>query len=269
MLGARYANDGSLYFQYAFIPVLPPISAGFSDRSFFQRDSLFLLPAPEVFGASRRKSPHYLEGQFATDGKDYWWMLVPNGNSESPAKELSLELEIHARKPDAAGLPIQVTSIGHSTPDGGGRLNGTYLFFTSTLQQLAPTNVNGTHTFTHLVVSEPNLEDLVNRKFSTIEGRWLSGVLIEAKNKTLPRLLRESKTDKLVDLTTMIEKRILEITHSRELAKDRAQTEMQKEQKNQPQIEADRKLALLCNEVIEVLKPILAAVKEEVANRAK
>ena len=118
-------------------------------------------------------------------------------------------------------------------------------------------------------VAEPDLEILVQKKFTVHTGRRLSGALIDAKNKSLPKLLRESRTSKLVDMTSMIEKRVLAINHTRELAKDRAQQEMQKEQKNQKNIDENRELALLCNGVIEVLKPILAAVKAEIANRAR
>ena len=67
----------------------------------------------------------------------------------------------------------------------------------------------------------------------------------------------ESRND-LLDLATRIEKSILDLSAQAERAKDRAQAMVEKGQGDPA---PDRELSVLCRQRIEILKPVLAAVK--------
>jgi hypothetical protein len=90
--------------------------------------------------------------------------------------------------------------------------------------------------------------------------------LLSFKALNLPNLLREKKTTDLTALTVQIEQTILDLNREAELAKDHAQQAVQAGSGNADPL---RELSLLYKERIEILKPILTAIKEEIANRNK
>jgi hypothetical protein len=116
-------------------------------------------------------------------------------------------------------------------------------------------------------------------------ARARNRALIAAKNQQLPAMLREKKTDELSALVVKIEQTILDLNHECEIAKDRAQqsiaaagaaTESARLGRgrdtagptgNTPNLDELRSLAISYRERIELLKPILTALKEEIANR--
>ena len=114
-------------------------------------------------------------------------------------------------------------------------------------------------------------------------ARARNRAIIAAKIRRLPDILRESKTDELSALVVKIEQTILDLNHESEVAKDRAQQAVA-----DPQASSDREggrgrtagtrpgtvsldelrdLSISYRERIELLKPIAAAIKEEIANR--
>ncbi|HNU73440.1 MAG TPA: hypothetical protein PKM95_01205, partial [Deltaproteobacteria bacterium] len=88
--------------------------------------------------------------------------------------------------------------------------------------------------------------------------RWSNGVLLEAKNRSLENVLKQESRDTLLSLATRIEKSILDLSAQAERAKDRAQTMVEQDQGDPA---PDRELSILCRQRIEILKPVLAAVK--------
>jgi len=118
-------------------------------------------------------------------------------------------------------------------------------------------------------VEDPSLEDFIDTP--DLSGadraeilRWSNGVLLEAKNRSLLRTLKEKINDELLGLVTRIEKSILDLSEQAERAKDRAQNIVQKGEGDPA---PERELSILCRQRIEVLKPILAALKQEAAVR--
>ncbi len=99
-------------------------------------------------------------------------------------------------------------------------------------------------------------------------ARERNRALIAAKNQQLPKILRDSKTEELSALVTRIEQTILDLDHESEVAKDRAQRAT--EAGTDPwQIEELRGLTISYRERIELLKPVAAALREEIANRSR
>jgi hypothetical protein len=113
------------------------------------------------------------------------------------------------------------------------------------------------------------LPDLLASADRTVDrARARNRAIIAAKNQRLPAMLRDNKTDELSALVVKIEQTILDLNHESEVAKDRAQQAMAN---NGPagQIEELRGLTISYRERIELLKPILSALKEEIANRSR
>ncbi|HHO76821.1 MAG TPA: hypothetical protein ENN05_10400 [Deltaproteobacteria bacterium] len=94
--------------------------------------------------------------------------------------------------------------------------------------------------------------------------RWSNAVLLDAKNRSMDRVFRDETRDTLLRLATRIESSILELSEQSERAKDRAQAKVQKGEGDPA---PDRELSILCRQRMEVLKPILAAIKQEAAVR--
>lgn len=107
---------------------------------------------------------------------------------------------------------------------------------------------------------------LVVKEASVAVARQRNRLLVAAKTLTVPALLREKKTAELTGLVVQIEQLVLDLNHEAEMEKDRAQRVAEQDPKA---VEDHRELAVAYRERIEVLKPIHAALKEEIANRSK
>jgi hypothetical protein len=142
----------------------------------------------------------------------------------------------------------------------------------------------------------PLTDLLVASDRNTTIVRERNRAIVAAKNEQLPGILRSWKTDQLSALVVKIEQTILDLNHECELAKDKAQqsvadgtsqnndTDVQSTRMNvrgrglpvptgQPRdsatnsVDAQRDLSISYRERIELLKPILNALKDEIANR--
>jgi hypothetical protein len=135
-------------------------------------------------------------------------------------------------------------------------------------------------------IRNAGLSDLLVASDSTESiARERNRALVAAKNLELPAILREKKTDELSALVVKIEQTILDLDHECEVAKDQAQQSIantgnppdssgivrprgQAAVPTQPQnLDELRGLAICYRERIELLKPIAAALKEEIVNR--
>jgi hypothetical protein len=136
-------------------------------------------------------------------------------------------------------------------------------------------------------LAKASLTDLLvaaDKAESTARAR--NRAIVAAKNQQLPAILREKKTDELTELVVKIEQAILDLNHECEIAKDQAQQfvasgyaentrparggrDDASQTTTSTQLEETRGLALCYRERIELLKPILTALKEEIANRSR
>jgi hypothetical protein len=102
--------------------------------------------------------------------------------------------------------------------------------------------------------------------FDGVAPAELTSALIRWKNTEFDPVLREEKTADLREYSAVIEQTVLDANSASEREKDEAQRVIEKGQQG-ADIHSDRSRAWRAR--IEVLKPILAAIKEEVANRGK
>lgn len=115
----------------------------------------------------------------------------------------------------------------------------------------------------------PPVEDFIDTPDLSAPGRaellrWSNSLLLDAKNRSLDTLLREESRDTLLKLATRIERSILDLNEQAERAKDKAQAMVEKGEGDPA---PERELSVLCRQRIEVLKPVLAAVKGAAAGK--
>jgi hypothetical protein len=98
-------------------------------------------------------------------------------------------------------------------------------------------------------------------------ARARNRALIAAKTTQLPALLRDSRTADLTTLVVKIEQVILDLDHECEVAKDQAQRILAESSANSSRVDELRGLSICYRERIELLKPMLGALKDELVNR--
>lgn len=110
------------------------------------------------------------------------------------------------------------------------------------------------------------LEALLTTKETFVpRARWRTRQLIRVKNETLEATLSEAKASELRALSSKLEACMVDLSHEAEVAKDLAEGSLAKGEAS----DEARALSLVYNERIEVLRPILGAVKGELDARAR
>jgi len=134
------------------------------------------------------------------------------------------------------------------------------------------------------LLNKASLADLLaaaDRNVTTARTR--NRAIVAAKTLQLPGILRDWKTDQLTGLVVKIEQTILDLNHESEVAKDAAQQALAGDAEasgrpargmpaaggSGPDVDDLRNLSICYRERIELLKPIAAALKEEIANRGR
>ena len=208
--------------------------------------------------------------ELSIDGKRCWSFLAPVVSPES-GKAMSFAAALFHEKPERDSKPYARLVVARRSESGAWVPVNGYLRNTSKLTALSTLIEGGVPArVIARVIEEPPLKDFVDTPvLSGLDRmdnlRWSNGVLLEAKNRSLEKLLKLESRDGLLDLATRIEKAILELSETSERAKDRAQAMVEKGEGDPL---PERELSILCRQRIEILKPVLAALKQEAAARA-
>lgn len=208
------------------------------------------------------------------EGASYWSFLAPQFTkgvaNQERADQFAVLLYQERPRPDIN--PVDEAVVARRDADGRWQPVRSYLrrvpkglvSVSALLENGAPGRVVVSE------VSEPPLEDFIplpagtsgDKETAEVMG-WSNRVLIQAKNRTLPTLLKTKSSGELLDLVGQVENAYLDLNRMAELAKDRAQKAI-----------ADggdggvaRDLSLTCRERSDILKPILVALKQEIAAR--
>ncbi len=196
-------------------------------------------------------------------GKRYWSYLAPV-LSQKLDKAESFTALIYADNPRRGTNPLDRVTVARRDEAGDWHPVKGYLRSMKTLTAASVLMENGVPSKVVVrAVEEPPLEDFIDIQENSVAGmRWSNEMLLEAKNRSLGKLLKEKTGDELLALATRIEKTILDLSGLAEQAKDRAQTIVEKGQGNPA---PDRELSVLFRQRIEILKPVLAAIKQGAA----
>ncbi|MCP3176489.1 hypothetical protein MJO47_05185 [Desulfuromonas sp. KJ2020] len=243
----------------------------------FSRDSLI----EATVQALRQADPARLRGAYRDrdastqqeiyiEGKPHWLVLapyVPEGMTTQWAAS-AYSVRVYDEKAREKSAPLQEIIVARRNERGGWQPDSGYLHSARELTAVSALLEDG-RPGRILVrpVSEPPLEDFIEpAEMNAAHLRWSNGILLEAKNRSLPRMLQEKPREDLLALVTRIEKAALELNEQAERAKDRAQAMVEKGEGDPA---PDRELAILCRQRLDVLRPILAALQQEIVRRGR
>lgn len=198
------------------------------------------------------------------DGKRCWSYLAPS-ISQGQSRADSFTALIYQDYPKRVSQPLDVVTVARRDGTGAWRPVSGYLQSIRTLTAAGVLMENGLPSRVVVRAAEDApLEDFIGSPEISRGGyaaalRWSNGVLLEAKNSSLPKMLKEKTDSELLAVATRIEKAVLDLSEQAERAKDRAQAIVEKGQGDPG---PDREISVLCRQRIEILKPILAAIKQ-------
>jgi hypothetical protein len=206
--------------------------------------------------------------ELTVDGRPCWCFLAPSISREGTP--LFMTAMLFGEQPKRDAKPIDQVVVARRDASGRWIPMTGYLHSARQLTALGVLMENGMPSRVAVRrVDEPPIEDFIDTP--DLSGgnaleilRWSNGMLLEAKNRTLPRLLREKGADEMLGMVTRIEKAILDLNEQAEKAKDRAQSMVEKGSGDPA---PERELAILLRQRIEVLKPVLAALKQTLAGK--
>jgi len=203
------------------------------------------------------------------DGKQYWSFLAPSFSPKQNRADRFTAL-IYQDSPKRTKPPVDYAVVAQRDPSGAWRPVNAYLRMARTLTTVSVLMENNMPSQVVVrAIDEPPLADFIDTP--DLSGadrnavlRWSNNVLLDAKNRSLPKVLREESHEGLLGLVTRTEQSILDLSEKSEQAKDRAQSMVEKGQGDPA---PERELAVLLRQRIEVLKPILGAIKQAAAAR--
>jgi hypothetical protein len=202
--------------------------------------------------------------EIAVDGRTFWVFLAPSISKET-GKPIAFWAIFYGEQPKRGMTPSEQVVVARRDGSGTWVPETGYLRRTKGLTAVSVMMDKGVPAKVAVrTVAEPPLEDFID--LPDISGkdwaenlRWSNGLLLEAKNRSLMKMLKEKTGDELLTLVTRIEKAVLDLSALAERAKDNAQAIVEKGQGDPA---PDRELSILCRQRIEILKPVLAAVKQ-------
>ncbi|MBJ6802422.1 hypothetical protein [Geomonas propionica] len=209
------------------------------------------------------------------EGRSYWYTLAAEFSKgiEQQEKADQFTLLVYGEKPRSVLQPREKVIVARRNDSGHWQPVPGYLKKTAkSLVSVTARLENGIPA--HLVVtevSEPALEDFLlvqttGGDLETVEAiRWGNKALLQAKDRSLPGLLQRKSTRDLLNLIAQVEESFAELNQIAATAKDQAQQGVAGGGTGG----TARELALTCQERDEILKPILAALKQEVARRGQ
>lgn len=230
-------------------------------------------PAERLAAITKARTARMKE--ISIEGATYWSFLAPQFSKGVANQERAdqFALLLYRERPNPGIQPAEEAVIARRDATGRWQPAPAYLrritkglvSVSALLESGAPARIVVTE------VNEPPLEDFVplppdsgDDRVVAENMRWSNRVLLQAKNRSLPTLLKDKSTGELLDLVTLVEHAFLDLNRMSELAKDRAQ----KAVADGADGGAARELSLTCRERGDIMKPILAALKQEVAGRS-
>ncbi len=208
--------------------------------------------------------------QVTLDGKTYWMVLVAvfsQGFTQQTDADL-FWVFLYGTPPTRETPPLEQLIVARRDSDGRWQPVTGYIHLCAQLTAVSVLMDQGVPSKAVLrPVENPPLEDFLDtpdlsKKDRDEDLRWSNDILLMAKNRTLPSLLQEKSRDDLLDMVTRIEKTVLDLNEKATQANDRAQ-DMVVKGAGDPT--PKRNLAILLRQRIEILKPILGAIKQELS----
>lgn len=225
----------------------------------------------ELLMTARAQSPSMRTFESTLDGKPCWWVTCPVWELNKPGIALepsALGVEYYTENPAKGAMPAEVLRVAVRGKSGDWEPMPSYLMRSAKLLRVELSLEDGRPSGFQMVEdTQPLLEAFLVAEESSLEvARWRTRGLVAVKNRTLPGMLKDWSTADLKALVEKLENHVLDVNFQAEKTKDEAQKAVEKGTEGEDHL---RQMASAYKERIEVLKPIIIAVKDEVANRER
>lgn len=208
-------------------------------------------------------------------GQNVRYLLTPYWyNGQSQLAPRAAVAEFYLADPATGALPIARPVVARRGADGAWRPVEGPVYVTGVAPLTAASVVleNGEPaSLAFHRVEEPSLQDFLvfnppkqGTEHMARVARWRTAILVQIKNESLPSYLQKTSSPDLISVITRIETLCLDLVSAAGQAKDRAQRMLET---NRGDPSSERELARALIERVEVLKPILVAIKLERVNR--
>jgi hypothetical protein len=207
------------------------------------------------------------------DGKPCWGFVgfsYSKPGASSGPRDVAWLFYTNAPTPTWKTAPADGVVVARRGEDGRWRPCTGYLRTSQTLTAASVLLENGLPGRVVLrPVEEPEIDDFIDlpvvaEKDRAESIRWSNGVLLQVRNRSIPRLVRERSGTELLDLATRLEKVALTLDEVREKHNDRAK---QLVELGTGDPAPDREMAILYGLRQEVFRAILATIKQESARK--
>jgi len=210
-------------------------------------------------------------------GQNVRYLLTPYWyNGQSQLAPRAAVAEFYLADPATGALPVDRPIVATRGADGAWRQVEEPVYVTGVTPLTAASVVleNGEPaSLAFHAVPTPHLPDFLvfsppkrGSEHMAQLARWRTAILVQIKNESLPAYLQKTSSGDLLAAITRIETLCLDLVSASGQAKDRAQNMLEK---NEGDPSNERELARALIGRVEVLKPILAAIKQERVNRER
>jgi len=207
------------------------------------------------------------------DGKPCWGFVgfgYSNPGASSGPRDVALLSYTNGPTPTWKAVAADGVVVARRGEDGRWRPCTGYLRTSQTLTAASVLLENGLPGRVVLrPVEEPEIDDFIDlpvvaEKDRAESIRWSNGVLLQVRNRSIPRLVRERSGTELLDLQTRLEKVALTLDEVRDKHNDRAK-QLVEQGTGDPA--PDREMAILYGLRQEVFRAILATIRQEAARK--
>lgn len=208
------------------------------------------------------------------DGRHYVGRMLPTFSKNLRQPEGADEYRLILRNVDVQGNAQRTTTheipVARLDTMGAWHVLRTYLPFASRPMVATALLDNGVPTRAMVLpVDNPPLNDFIDPPVSPDQVaaapvRWSNGILLQIKNSSLATELRTLPLGELQQLLTRLETAMLDLNERTGRANDRAQQAIEKGESP----DAQREMATVYRQRLEILKTITGTVRQEAALRA-
>ncbi|MBI2931317.1 MAG: hypothetical protein HYY16_06675 [Planctomycetes bacterium] len=220
----------------------------------------------EYFRESRLQSPLHAKREVLIGGSRAWWItnLAWEEDAKEPVPTVLLG-ELYLQDPNLETKPVDIVELARRTPTGEWHPSASYILLNQKLFRVQATFENGLPSKVDTqLIHAPALDDvLVVQDASAWRVRARNQALVLAKDRTLPRLLRDATTQEIKGLAQRVEEVTAGVEREHQGIQERVQ------QAPQDDVDAVKELAQAYRQRLDAVKAMLAAIQAELAKRAK
>jgi hypothetical protein len=221
----------------------------------------------DLFRSTRARSPLRVKREMRVANSRCWWIFNPVWDEDGPqGAPTTLLGEFYTQSPDDNATPVDVALLARRTGTGDWQPAPTYVFNGPKLMRVQlvmeagqPSRVEG-----EVILAPPIEEFLTPRESAAWQGRTRNRGLQIAREKTLPRLIRDGTTQELKGLEQRLETVRAEVQTAHGESKQKGDAAVKE---GSDEAEPLKELEGMYTDRMGILQGMLDAVRAELARR--